>query len=928
MTPDRWRQIEELYHAVRESPAERHDALLAAADPDLRSEVESLLRAGQDKTLPALDVPVMAGIQPGTRLGPYRVESKLGEGGMGEVFRAVDTRLGRTVAIKVVDRQFDARFEREARAISSLNHPHICTLYDIGPNYLVMEYIEGRPPGEPLPVDEAVRYAIHIADALDTAHAKGIIHRDIKPANVMITGRGEAKVLDFGLAQFHSQKEADDETSLMLTAAGSAIGTVAYMSPEQARGEAVDGRTDIWALGVMLYEMVTGARPFQGATHASIFDAILNRAAKAPSLLNPDVPPGLEQVILKATEKDRTLRYQTAGDMLADLRRVQRQATTASTFAPAIAPPIIAPARPTGRYVAAALVAATIAAGVFATLRPAKKPAGDRSDWQQLTNFTDTATDPALSPDGHMLAFKRGGSWFLDQGQIYVKIMPAGQAVQLTHDGQAKMAPVFSPDGARIVYSADDNGWATWEVPVLAGGEPRRMLANAEGLQWIDPRHILFSRIQSAPQMVVKVSEESLAGIRDVYVPASQYGMAHFSVPSPDRKQVLIVEMEANWIACRQVPFDGSSKGKQVGPVPSACTAAAWSPDGKWMYFTANTGEGSHLWRQRSDGGPAEQISKGPTTEQGIAMAPDGRSLITSVGTTHSSVWVHDAKGDRQISSEGNAGAPWFSPDGTRVFYLAGQIGGIDELSLRDAQLWAADLSSAHVTPVLPGVLMARYAISPDGKEVAWSTDQGSTGDGGLWYAPLDQRTPPVNLVKEGVLMVSGIGAAGNIYYIAREGQGFGTFRVARDGSGLLRVGEASGDKLGGATISPDEQWVVAGAGERYAPTLSAHLIDGDRKVELCSDCMFVWAPDGRSVAVTLFGRLGGRSQGLTGVIPLAGKSMLPALPPEGIRSAADLRKMPGVQVIPYEGASPGLSGSYVYTKAESLANLYRIPLP
>src|SRR5580704_7069562 len=152
MTPDRWRQIEELFHAVREGPSDRHAALLAAADPDVRSEVESLLRAGQDQTLPTLEVPLMAAIQAGTRLGPYLVESKLGEGGMGEVFRAVDTRLGRTVAIKVVHRQFDARFEREARAISSLNHPHICTLHDIGPNYLVMEYIEGRSPRTPLPI--------------------------------------------------------------------------------------------------------------------------------------------------------------------------------------------------------------------------------------------------------------------------------------------------------------------------------------------------------------------------------------------------------------------------------------------------------------------------------------------------------------------------------------------------------------------------------------------------------------------------------------------------------------------------------------------------------------------------------------------------------------------------------------------------------
>src|ERR1700734_1505896 len=204
----------------------------------------------------------------GDKLGPYEILAPIGTGGMGEVWKARDARLGRDVAIKVAAEKFSERFEREARAVAALNHPHICTLYDVvlsrdAPNYLVMEYIEGQPPRAPLPVDEAVKYATHIADALDAAHAKGIIHRDVKPANVMITARGEAKVLDFGLAQFNAQATAGGTaTELMLTAAGSAVGTVAYMSPEQARGQAVDGRTDIWALGVMLYEMVTGARPF------------------------------------------------------------------------------------------------------------------------------------------------------------------------------------------------------------------------------------------------------------------------------------------------------------------------------------------------------------------------------------------------------------------------------------------------------------------------------------------------------------------------------------------------------------------------------------------------------------------------------------------------------------------------------------------
>ena len=222
MTPDRLRQIEELYHSVRESSADGRVALLARADPELRREVESLL-ARQKESLPPLDVPTMTLVRSGTRLGPYQIESKIGEGGMGEVFRAIDTRLGRPVAIKVVDQQFIARFEREARAISSLNHPHICTLYDIGPNYLVMELLQGetiaaRLKSGPLQVDEALRYAAQIAAALADAHEHGIVHRDLKPGNIMLTKSG-AKVLDFGLATW----EGDDS----LTGSRMVMGTPA-----------------------------------------------------------------------------------------------------------------------------------------------------------------------------------------------------------------------------------------------------------------------------------------------------------------------------------------------------------------------------------------------------------------------------------------------------------------------------------------------------------------------------------------------------------------------------------------------------------------------------------------------------------------------------------------------------------------------------
>ena len=260
MTPERLQEIEELYQAARASSGDERAALLAGAEPDLRREVESLLAQPESaKFLDQHALKIAASeerdatvtmLTSGVSLGPYRIESKLGEGGMGEVFRAVDTRLGRTVAIKIIHEQFNARFEREARAVSALNHPHICTLYDIGPHYLVMELIEGetlaaRLKNGPLPADDVIRYASQIAAALAEAHGKGVVHRDLKPANIMIAKSG-VKVLDFGLA-----KSKQDET---VTVSRMIMGTPGYMAPEQRDGKPADARTDIYAFGCVLYE--------------------------------------------------------------------------------------------------------------------------------------------------------------------------------------------------------------------------------------------------------------------------------------------------------------------------------------------------------------------------------------------------------------------------------------------------------------------------------------------------------------------------------------------------------------------------------------------------------------------------------------------------------------------------------------------------
>ncbi len=290
------------------------------------------------------DIPKMH-IQPGQQLLHYKLIEKIGEGGMGVVWKAEDTRLHRNVALKFVpdektqDSAVVDRHLREARAASALNHPNICSIYDIGESdgtrFIVMELLEGeslqhRIGGKPMAVDNAIEFTSQIADALEAAHGKGIIHRDIKSSNIFITGHGEAKMLDFGLAKLAAGAlDADEKTrtAMEMTAPGAVVGTIAYMSPEQALGKELDARTDIFSLGVVLYEMITGRRAFDGSTSAAVFDAILNRAPTAPVSLNPDVPPELERIINKTLEKDPALRYQSAAGMLADLKRMRRDSS-------------------------------------------------------------------------------------------------------------------------------------------------------------------------------------------------------------------------------------------------------------------------------------------------------------------------------------------------------------------------------------------------------------------------------------------------------------------------------------------------------------------------------------------------------------------------------------------------------------------------
>jgi eukaryotic-like serine/threonine-protein kinase len=430
MAQAEWQRIEELLEQAMALEPARRSAFLeqaCAGDERLRGEVESLLayeeRVEQFMPVPALDM-LGGGIagEParfaeGQEVGPYRIVGLIGRGGMGQVYQARDTRLDRDVALKFLTADYmdtpDAleRFRREARAISSLNHPNICTLYDVGEHegqpFLVMERIEGqslkqRLTGSALAANEAISIASQVCEALEAAHARGIVHRDIKPANIFITSRGPVKILDFGLAKLRSEPQPAPEATLdaaasphesTITILGRAMGTASYMSPEQARGEDVDGRSDLFSLGVVLYHITTGIRPFEGDTPAKTVEAILAGNPAPPRQRNPTVPVRLERVILKALETDRVARYQTAAELQADLERLRMPASWRS------------------RWLAAAAAALLLSLGV--TLIGLRLGwFGEPSAMPELKARQVTSNPPedpvpraAISPDGASLAY-------------------------------------------------------------------------------------------------------------------------------------------------------------------------------------------------------------------------------------------------------------------------------------------------------------------------------------------------------------------------------------------------------------------------------------------------------------------------------------------------------------------------------------------
>ena len=499
MTPERWQHIKALLESALERDLHEQAAFLdeaCAGDAALRAEVEALIdshaRAGNFIELPAYEV--MAGsltesdLVPGGEIGPYQILARVGSGGMGDIYLASDTRLGRKVVLKALPTHFTKdlermhRFQLEARAASALNHPNIITIYDIGQldqlHYIAIEFIDGETLRQrikigPLKIEEALEVATSVAAALFAAHEAGIVHRDIKPENIMLRADGVVKVLDFGLAKLAESKpsSAADQT-LFQTEQGIVMGTAPYMSPEQVRGLTVDSRTDIWSLGAVLYEMVAGRPPFEGATSMDVMAAILEREPVPLVRYRSTVPTELEWIVKKALRKDRDERYQTAKELLADLRNLRQSEHLLGVRRPDAALLSTTPDRIPKRRQAAALqggafgraaliaVSAVVLLGVGYFL--VKSLTGTTTNnppavnFQQVTYQSGPEFFPSLSPDGKSVAYasRAAGNW-----DIYLQNISGGNSINLTANSSADDSqPSISPNGDRIAFRSEREG--------------------------------------------------------------------------------------------------------------------------------------------------------------------------------------------------------------------------------------------------------------------------------------------------------------------------------------------------------------------------------------------------------------------------------------------------------------------------------------
>lgn len=641
-------------------------------------------------------------LQPGQPIAHYRLIEPLGAGGMGIVYKAEDSRLHRFVALKLLpddvarDPAALARFRREAQAASALNHPNICTIYDIGGSdgsaYIAMEFLDGEPldrviNGRPVPLETVLSTGMDVADALGAAHAAGILHRDIKPANIFLTSRGGAKILDFGIARIDgaANEQVERVTMTALTNPGTAIGTAAYMSPEQVRGADVDARSDLFSFGCVLYEMATGVRPFRGDTPGLIFDAVLNREPVPPRRLNASLSPELDRVIRKAIEKDRDVRFQSAVEIRADLKRLARGSSTAE-------PACRARARGTRSVVAAAIAAFVLTAAVAATwwVRSSAPPPFAEYGIAQVTH-TGNAGVSAISPDGKFIVNAQRGEGVQS---LWLRNVPTGSDTAIAPPQPVIYGSVaFSPDGNYVYFRRTNGATANLQTlyrqPVL-GGEPQRLVTDIDTPIGFSPSgdRIVFGRANNPEPGKVAIIVAAADGTNERILLTAPISAAYTSAPSwsPDGRQIAYTENFLKGALGRLNIADVATGQTRVLFSTDGTTLydPVWTPDGRTLLVLSASRRSAGTQRQIAaisyPSGTFRLITNDTNSYSGLRLSGDGRSIVTVQARIRELIDVMPAGGGPETAAselvaahERLAGISW-TPEGEVLFARGNRI--------------------------------------------------------------------------------------------------------------------------------------------------------------------------------------------------------------------------------------------------------------